>query len=282
MFEMLTIAYVGRQSWSERDGSSKCTPSAHLCLCWVPALGSVRSVSCFLQWPGKLAFWSQKRPGWLSAVCSPCSSSLTVPSLLLCTGGTCQSPALPALVRPPAPPLQPSLDIKPFLPFPLDTAAAVNLFPNFNAVSPAPSAWARVVGPGKRPGPGMSWPRPPFYPALYSIAWPKGRRVSCLVVWGLQGQPPSGKRSRACIWWGGSWICASLFLSFWATLDIWLVSFPCQVQFNWKVMNVLESIQIHVDVWKLNHVFLLSGPSTLIFKSVTSFLISWRGPWSSH
>ncbi|XP_031217496.1 zinc finger protein 385D [Mastomys coucha] len=50
-------------------------------------------------------------------------------------GGTCQSPALPALIRPPAPPLQPSLDIKPFLPFPLDTAAAVNLFPNFNAVS---------------------------------------------------------------------------------------------------------------------------------------------------
>ncbi|XP_052589982.1 zinc finger protein 385D isoform X2 [Peromyscus californicus insignis] len=49
------------------------------------------------------------------------------------SGGTCQSPALPALVRPPAPPLQPSLDIKPFLPFPLDTAAAVNLFPNFNA-----------------------------------------------------------------------------------------------------------------------------------------------------
>ncbi|XP_036616382.1 zinc finger protein 385D [Trichosurus vulpecula] len=49
-------------------------------------------------------------------------------------GGTCQSPALPALVRPPAPPLQPSLDIKPFLPFPLDTAAAVNLFPNFNAI----------------------------------------------------------------------------------------------------------------------------------------------------
>nr|XP_014434618.1 zinc finger protein 385D isoform X1 [Pelodiscus sinensis] len=51
-------------------------------------------------------------------------------------GGTCQSPALPALVRTPAPPLQPSLDIKPFLPFPLDTAAAVNLFPNFNAILP--------------------------------------------------------------------------------------------------------------------------------------------------
>lgn len=55
--------------------------------------------------------------------------------LFLYIGGTCQSPALPALVRPPAPPLQPSLDIKPFLPFPLDTTAAVNLFPNFNAVS---------------------------------------------------------------------------------------------------------------------------------------------------
>ncbi|XP_076787725.1 zinc finger protein 385D isoform X3 [Arvicanthis niloticus] len=55
-------------------------------------------------------------------------------------GGTCQSPALPALIRPPAPPLQPSLDIKPFLPFPLDTAAAVNLFPNFNAMDPIQKA----------------------------------------------------------------------------------------------------------------------------------------------
>nr|XP_044992045.1 zinc finger protein 385D isoform X2 [Jaculus jaculus] len=55
-------------------------------------------------------------------------------------GGTCQSPALPALVRPTAPPLQPSLDLKPFLPFPLDTAAAVNLFPNFNAMDPIQKA----------------------------------------------------------------------------------------------------------------------------------------------
>ncbi|XP_074051816.1 zinc finger protein 385D isoform X2 [Macrotis lagotis] len=57
-------------------------------------------------------------------------------------GGTCQSPALPALVRPPAPPLQPSLDIKPFLPFPLDTAAAVNLFPNFNAMRKLRPRWS--------------------------------------------------------------------------------------------------------------------------------------------
>ncbi|XP_024899398.1 zinc finger protein 385D isoform X4 [Pteropus alecto] len=61
-------------------------------------------------------------------------------TFLILKGGTCQSPALPALVRPPAPPLQPSLDIKPFLPFPLDTAAAVNLFPNFNAMDPIQKA----------------------------------------------------------------------------------------------------------------------------------------------
>ncbi|XP_033914812.2 zinc finger protein 385D-like isoform X3 [Acipenser ruthenus] len=46
-------------------------------------------------------------------------------------GSTCQNAVLPALVRPPFPPVQPTLDLKPFLPFPLDTA--VNLFPNFNA-----------------------------------------------------------------------------------------------------------------------------------------------------
>ncbi|XP_032902666.1 zinc finger protein 385D isoform X4 [Amblyraja radiata] len=48
-------------------------------------------------------------------------------------GGTCQSSALPALMRSPIQAMQPHLDIKPFLPFPLDTAAAVSLFPNFNA-----------------------------------------------------------------------------------------------------------------------------------------------------
>ncbi|XP_026529340.1 zinc finger protein 385D [Notechis scutatus] len=55
-------------------------------------------------------------------------------------GGTCQSPAFPALVRPSIPSLPPSLDLKPFLPFPLDTAAAVNLFPNFNAMDPIQKA----------------------------------------------------------------------------------------------------------------------------------------------
>eukprot|EP00073_Rattus_norvegicus_P040336 XP_008768735.2 PREDICTED: zinc finger protein 385D isoform X4 [Rattus norvegicus] len=69
----------------------------------------------------------------------PVSSSFNSIYLIL-KGGTCQSPALPALIHPPAPPLQPSLDIKPFLPFPLDTAATVNLFPNFNAMDPIQKA----------------------------------------------------------------------------------------------------------------------------------------------
>ncbi|XP_062925515.1 zinc finger protein 385D-like isoform X3 [Mobula hypostoma] len=55
-------------------------------------------------------------------------------------GGTCQSNALPALMRPPVHVMQPSLDVKPFLPFPLDTASAVSLFPNFNAMDPVQKA----------------------------------------------------------------------------------------------------------------------------------------------
>ncbi|XP_072880672.1 zinc finger protein 385D-like isoform X7 [Hemitrygon akajei] len=55
------------------------------------------------------------------------------PTVERCAGGTCQSGALPALMRPPVHAMQPSLDVKPFLPFPLDTASAVSLFPNFNA-----------------------------------------------------------------------------------------------------------------------------------------------------
>ncbi|MBN3298657.1 Z385D protein, partial [Amia calva] len=36
--------------------------------------------------------------------------------------------------------MQPSLDMKPFLPFPLDTASAINLFPNFSAMDPIQKA----------------------------------------------------------------------------------------------------------------------------------------------
>ncbi|XP_058878917.1 zinc finger protein 385D-like isoform X3 [Acipenser ruthenus] len=53
-------------------------------------------------------------------------------------GSTCQNAVLPALMRPPFPPMQPTLDLKPFLPFPLDTA--VSLFPNFSAMDPVQKA----------------------------------------------------------------------------------------------------------------------------------------------
>ncbi|KAM8967067.1 zinc finger protein 385D [Pelodytes ibericus] len=55
-------------------------------------------------------------------------------------GGTCQSPALSALIRPPLPTLHPPLDIKQFLPFAWDNAAAINLFPNFTAMDPIQKA----------------------------------------------------------------------------------------------------------------------------------------------
>ncbi|XP_067597450.1 zinc finger protein 385B isoform X8 [Pseudorca crassidens] len=46
---------------------------------------------------------------------------------------TCHSTTLPALVRTPTLMMQPSLDIKPFMSFPVDSnSAAVGLFPNFN------------------------------------------------------------------------------------------------------------------------------------------------------
>ncbi|XP_043846393.1 zinc finger protein 385B isoform X2 [Dromiciops gliroides] len=48
------------------------------------------------------------------------------------TGSTCHSTTLPALVRTPTLMMQPSLDIKPFMSFPVDSSSAVGLFPNFN------------------------------------------------------------------------------------------------------------------------------------------------------
>ncbi|KAJ8354477.1 hypothetical protein SKAU_G00220440 [Synaphobranchus kaupii] len=48
-------------------------------------------------------------------------------------GNACQNAILPTLVRPPLPTVQPTLDMKQFLSFPLDATATVNLFPNFSA-----------------------------------------------------------------------------------------------------------------------------------------------------
>ncbi|XP_019509562.1 PREDICTED: zinc finger protein 385B [Hipposideros armiger] len=55
-------------------------------------------------------------------------------------GSTCHTPALPALVRTPTLMMQPSLDIKPFMSFPVDSSSAVGLFPNFNTMDPVQKA----------------------------------------------------------------------------------------------------------------------------------------------
>ncbi|KAF7662272.1 hypothetical protein LDENG_00239200 [Lucifuga dentata] len=55
-------------------------------------------------------------------------------------GNTCQNGLMPALLRPALPTMQPSLGVKQFLPFPLDTASAVSLFPGFNTMDPVQKA----------------------------------------------------------------------------------------------------------------------------------------------
>ncbi|KAF6362429.1 zinc finger protein 385B [Rhinolophus ferrumequinum] len=65
---------------------------------------------------------------------------LACPSTNTSTGSTCHTPALPALVRTPTLMMQPSLDIKPFMSFPVDSSSAVGLFPNFNTMDPVQKA----------------------------------------------------------------------------------------------------------------------------------------------
>lgn len=56
------------------------------------------------------------------------------------TGSACHTTTLPALVRTPTLMMQPSLDIKPFMSFPVDSSSAVGLFPNFNTMDPVQKA----------------------------------------------------------------------------------------------------------------------------------------------
>lgn len=56
------------------------------------------------------------------------------------SGSTCHTTTLPAFVRTPALMMQPSLDIKPFMSFPMDSSSAVGLFPNFNTMDPVQKA----------------------------------------------------------------------------------------------------------------------------------------------
>ncbi|XP_042131463.2 zinc finger protein 385B isoform X9 [Peromyscus maniculatus bairdii] len=55
-------------------------------------------------------------------------------------GSACHTTTLPALVRTPTLMMQPSLDIKPFMSFPVDSSSAVGLFPNFNTMDPVQKA----------------------------------------------------------------------------------------------------------------------------------------------
>lgn len=65
---------------------------------------------------------------------------LASPSTNTSAGSTCHTTTLPALVRTPTLMMQPSLDIKPFMSFPVDSSPAVGLFPNFNTMDPVQKA----------------------------------------------------------------------------------------------------------------------------------------------
>uniref|UniRef100_M3XTL4 Zinc finger protein 385B n=1 Tax=Mustela putorius furo TaxID=9669 RepID=M3XTL4_MUSPF len=69
-------------------------------------------------------------------------SQCSVPLIEFCqvSGSTCHTTPLPALVRTPTLMMQPSLDIKPFMSFPVDSSSAVGLFPNFNTMDPVQKA----------------------------------------------------------------------------------------------------------------------------------------------
>ncbi|XP_078249963.1 zinc finger protein 385B isoform X4 [Pogona vitticeps] len=55
-------------------------------------------------------------------------------------GGTCHTATLPTLVRTPALVMQPPLDGKPYVSFPMDGSSTVGLFPNFNTMDPVQKA----------------------------------------------------------------------------------------------------------------------------------------------
>ncbi|XP_040499255.1 zinc finger protein 385B isoform X3 [Ursus maritimus] len=65
---------------------------------------------------------------------------LASPGTNTSAGSTCHTTTLPALVRTPTLMMQPSLDIKPFMSFPVDSSSAVGLFPNFNTMDPVQKA----------------------------------------------------------------------------------------------------------------------------------------------
>lgn len=75
--------------------------------------------------------------GWEALLCWPLLNRLTLmPNVLPpSAGNSCQNGLVPTLMRPNVSTVPASLGMKHFLPFPLDNAAAVRLFPGFNTVS---------------------------------------------------------------------------------------------------------------------------------------------------
>ncbi|XP_051040358.1 zinc finger protein 385B isoform X2 [Phodopus roborovskii] len=71
---------------------------------------------------------------------SSCPCPCPCPGTNTSTGSACHTTTLPALVRTPTLMMQPSLDIKPFMSFPVDSSSAVGLFPNFNTMDPVQKA----------------------------------------------------------------------------------------------------------------------------------------------
>ncbi|XP_061091673.1 zinc finger protein 385B isoform X2 [Conger conger] len=61
-------------------------------------------------------------------------------SSVLSRGSSCHSNPLPTAVQTPSLMMQSTLDMKPFMPFPVDATSPVGLFPNFNTMDPVQKA----------------------------------------------------------------------------------------------------------------------------------------------
>ncbi|NWS31015.1 Z385B protein, partial [Polioptila caerulea] len=81
-----------------------------------------------------------KLPTSLSGVFCTLSMALQWCGPTRCTKWCCGTTTLPTLVRTPTLMMQPSLDIKPFMSFPVDSSSAVGFFPNFNTMDPVQKA----------------------------------------------------------------------------------------------------------------------------------------------
>uniref|UniRef100_A0AAY4EWS4 Zinc finger protein 385B n=1 Tax=Denticeps clupeoides TaxID=299321 RepID=A0AAY4EWS4_9TELE len=80
----------------------------------------------------------QLNHGETSSPLPPLSLSLSLTHSQPCS--SCHSNTLPALVRTPSLMMQSALDMKPFMPFPVDASSPVGLFPNFNTMDPVQKA----------------------------------------------------------------------------------------------------------------------------------------------